>query len=129
MKSVFRLGAEAKSGDIERSRSLPQGDPAAPCLFNITLDRLVVRFIALCRRRRWGKQLEDGTWVDIILFADKYWLVATDPKMLEKMTAEWIGLLGEYGWETPTEERRFTSIAKERRRSHRRRASRSWAPS
>ena len=48
------------------------------------LDRLTMKFIATCRRRRWGKKLEDGTWVDIILFADNYWLVATNHKMLEK---------------------------------------------
>ena len=30
MKSIFRLDAETTRGEIERSRSLPQGDPAAP---------------------------------------------------------------------------------------------------
>ena len=104
MKSIFKLDADTKSEEIERSRSLPQGDPAAPCLFNITLDRLASRFILLCRRKKWGKKLEDGTWVDIILFADNYWLVAVDHKMLENMTKAWLSLLAEYGWETPTEE-------------------------
>ena len=104
MKSIFRLDADTKSEEIERSRSLPQGDPAAPCLFNITLDKLASNFILLCRRRRWGKKLEDGSWVDIILFADNYWLVAVNPKMLENMTIAWLDLLAEYGWETPIEE-------------------------
>ena len=39
--------------------------------------------------------------VDLILFADNYWLVATSPRMLEKATVAWLSLLGEYGWETP----------------------------
>ena len=48
-----------------------------------------------------GKQLQDGTWINIILFADNYWLVATDPEMLRAMTEMWLDLLAEYGWETP----------------------------
>ena len=63
-----------------------------------------MKFIVLCRKRKWGKKLADGTWVDIILFADNYWLVATDHKMLESMTKAWIHMLAKYGWETPTEE-------------------------
>ncbi len=78
---------------------MPQGDPAAPCLFNITLDRLAYRFTQLCRKKRWGKKLEGGKWVDIILFADNYWLVAVNPKMLENMTIAWLDLLAEYGWD------------------------------
>ncbi len=42
MKSIFKLDADTKSEEIERSRSLPQGDPAAPCLFNITLDLALI---------------------------------------------------------------------------------------
>ncbi len=42
--------------------------------------------------------------MDTILFADSYWLVATNHKMLENMTIAWLDLLVEYGWETPTEE-------------------------
>ena len=104
MKSIFRLYAETTSGEVERTRSLPQGDPAAPNLFYNTLDILAVKLIILCRRRTWGKKLIDGAWVDIILFADNYWLVATSHKMLENMTQAWLYLLSEVGWETPTEE-------------------------
>ena len=104
MKSIFRLDSETTSDEIERTRSLPQGDPAAPMLFNIILDTLAIRIEILARRRKWGKQLQDGSWVDLILFADNYWLIATNPMMLEKMTEACLDLLGEYGWETPTEE-------------------------
>ena len=40
--------------------------------------------------------------VSVILFADKYWLVATSANMLGEMTSAWLALLGEYGWEPPT---------------------------
>ena len=66
MKSIFRLDAETTSEEIERTRSLPQGDPAAPMLFNIVLDTLAIRFENLARSRKWGKQLQDGSWVDLI---------------------------------------------------------------
>ncbi len=66
MKSIFRLGAETTSEEIERARSLPQGDPAVPMLFNTVLDTLAVRFEKLALTNKWGKQLQDGSWVDII---------------------------------------------------------------
>jgi transposase-like protein len=99
MKSIVRLDAETTSGEVERTRSLPQGDPAAPNHFNNTLAILAVKFTILCRRRKWGKELIDGTWVDTILFADSYWLVATSHKMLENMTEAWLYILSEVGWE------------------------------
>ena len=101
MKSVFRLDTETTSAEVTRTRSLPQGDPAAPMLFNLMLDTLATSFADFAVRRKWGKQLLDGTWVNIILFADNYWLVATDPEMLRAMTEKWLDLLAEYGWETP----------------------------
>ena len=70
MKSIFRLDSEATSEEIERTRSLPQGCPAAPMLFNIILDALAIGFENLARSRKWGKQLQDGSWVDLVLFAD-----------------------------------------------------------
>ena len=48
--------------------------------------------------------MRDGTWVNIILFADNYWLVATDHEMLRAMTETLLALLAEYGWETPVDE-------------------------
>ncbi len=104
MKSIFRLDAETTSEEIERTRSLPQGDPAAPMLFNIILDTLAVRFERMARSNTWGDQLQGGTSVDLSLFADNYWLVAADHKMLESMTVACLSPLGEYGWGTPLEE-------------------------
>ena len=42
--------------------------------------------------------------MSLVLFADNYWLVATSPQMLQLMTIEWLKLLGEVGWKTPTTE-------------------------
>ena len=50
MKSIFRLDAETKSGEVPRTRSLPQGDPAAPMLFNLVLDTLAERFVNMLEK-------------------------------------------------------------------------------
>ena len=68
-----------------------------------------------------GRRLHDKSWVNLILFADNYWLIATNHTMLESMTTAWLDLLGEYGWETPTEE--LTCVR--RRRTEKWRESRS----
>ncbi len=69
-------------------------------LFNLILDALAESFIERAIVRKWGLQLRDGTWINLILFADKYWLVATTAAMLGEMTNIWLGLQAEYGWET-----------------------------
>ena len=104
MTSIFRLDAETTSGGITRTRSLPQGDPSAPMIFNIILDTVAEKFITTARNKEWGMRLCDDSWVDLILFADNYWLAATLPQMLKAMTCEWLRLLGEVGWLTPAEE-------------------------
>ena len=102
--SIFRLDSETTSGGVMRTRSLPQGDPSAPMIFNAILDTLAKEFLAMATARCWGLRLCDNSWVNLILFADNYWFVATSPQMLCAMTSEWLRLLGEVGWETPTEE-------------------------
>ena len=52
MKSVFRLDSETTSAEIQRTRSLPQGDPAAPMLFNLILDTLAGRFAEIAVENR-----------------------------------------------------------------------------
>ena len=54
--------------------------------------------------KEWATRLCDNSRVNLILVADNYWLVATSPTMLSAMTNEWLRLLGEVGWETPTED-------------------------
>ena len=40
MKSVFKLDSQTTSAEVERTRSFPQGDPAAPMIFNLVLDTI-----------------------------------------------------------------------------------------
>ncbi len=90
MTSVFRLDAETTSGEITRTRSVPQGDPAAPMNFNLILYTIADKLIETVVRKGWGMRLQDKSWVNLILFADNYWLVATSPSMLSDMTNEWL---------------------------------------
>ncbi len=48
MKSVLRLDAVTPSEDIDMTRSLP--------LFNLILDTLAVRFTAIAKKQRVGKE-------------------------------------------------------------------------
>ena len=82
MTIIFRLDTEATSGEVTRTRSLPQGDPAAPMIFNMILDTLAEKFLVTAATKEWGMRLCDNSWVSLILFADNYWLVATSPTML-----------------------------------------------
>ena len=84
-------------------RSLVQGDPSAPSLFNLILDGPVFEFEQECRRRGWGFDL-DGFAVPIILFADNCWLLAKNPKELQEMTAVWIKFLTEHNFHIPIDE-------------------------
>ena len=54
MKSIFRLDKEAASEEIPRTRSLPQGDPAAPMIFNLILDTLASRFAKIAEKEKLG---------------------------------------------------------------------------
>ncbi len=70
-------------------------------MFNQIIGALATRFAAIAVEKGWRKKLQGGTWVNIILFADNYWLVATNARMLKKMTGKWLDLMSEHGWETP----------------------------
>ena len=97
MTSIFRLDTETTSGEVTRTRSLSQGDPAAPMIFNMTLDTVADKFLVAVGTKEWGMRICDDSWVSLILFADNYWLVATSPTMLSAMTNEWLRFLGEVG--------------------------------
>ena len=75
--SIFRLDRETTSEEVPRTRSLPQGDPSAPMIFNVILYTLAEKFLATAAERKRGQELSDGSWVNLILFADNYWLAAT----------------------------------------------------
>ncbi len=111
MRSVFKLDSQTTSKEVDRTRSFPQGDPAAPMIFNLVLDTIAETFIKTAIQKGWGKKLQDGSWVNLIMFADNYWLVATSAQMLTLMTREWLSLLERVGWETPVEELSWCTTA------------------
>ena len=81
MSSVFILSSSSQSEVVRRMRSLVQGDPSAPSLFNLILDGPAFEFEQECRKKGWGFDM-DGFAVPIILFADNCWLLVKDPKEL-----------------------------------------------
>ncbi len=111
MKSVFKPDSQTTSKEVERTRSFPQGDPAATMIFHLLLDTIAETFIKTAIQKGWGKKLQDGSWVNLIMFADNYWLVATSAQMLTLMTREWLSLLERVGWETPVEELSWCTTA------------------
>ena len=102
--SIFVLDQEVQSRKVLRTRSLPQGDPAAPELFNVTLDVPAAKFCELSIRQGWGFKLDCGTRVALVLFADNFWIFAESPCQLSAMTAAWLDLLEGDGWSVPLEE-------------------------
>ncbi len=52
--SVFRLDSQTTSAEAARTRSFPQGDPAAPIIFNLVLDTIAEKLIKTAVNKRWG---------------------------------------------------------------------------
>ena len=100
-RSTFVLSPKVASQPIGRSRSLLQGDPAAPDIFNAVLDKAAQKFQQLSREKGWGYRLCDGSFVDLLLFADNFWIVSTNAHELTEMTAAWLEILTEFGWNVP----------------------------
>eukprot|EP00969_Alexandrium_andersonii_P309109 13660491-Alexandrium_andersonii.AAC.1 len=75
MRSIFRLSADASTHPVARTRSIPQGDPAAPAIFNVTVDDCGAMFLGIARDRGWGVELSPGKErLSSVLFADNFWL-------------------------------------------------------
>ena len=108
---MFTLGGETYSEHVGRTRSLLQGDPAAPALFNATLDVPAVAFQKKARQEGWGYKLDGNTNLSLVLFADNFWLVATSPDELNKMLRYWLELLADFGWQVPLEEATWCATA------------------
>ena len=109
--SKVKLDAWTTSPELLRTRSLFQGDPAAPVLFNASLDEVVSSFHRRCQFEKWGIEIETGTYLGIFCYADNYWLVATSASMLQSMLATWLLLLGEAGFHTPPDELTWCTTA------------------
>ena len=104
MNSTFQLDTSTRSSPVKRTRSLYQGDPAAPQIFNAVLDGIASTFMGLAASHGWGLRIDSDTLLSIVLFADNFWLVATSPAELRSMTEAWLGLLKQAGWSAPVDE-------------------------
>ena len=58
MKSVFKLDSQTTSAEVERTRSVPQGDPAAPMIFNLVLDTIAEKLIKTAVNTGWGSSFK-----------------------------------------------------------------------
>ena len=92
------------SAPVRRTRSLLQGDPAAPEIFNAALDNPAAEFCRQTRREGWGIHLDCGTLISLVLFADNFWLFASSATDLSRMFETWLGLLEHCRWDLPLEE-------------------------
>ena len=103
-RSVFTIDGDTYTDPVSRTRSLLQGDPAAPALFNATLDVPATAFQKKARQEGWGYTLDGNINLSLVLFADNFWLIAKNPNELSKMLKCWLELLAEFGWKVPLEE-------------------------
>ena len=103
-RTLVSLDEDTKTSGIGRTRSLPQGDPAAPALFHCALDIVASEFLSIARQQNRGLPLSHGDNVSLMLFADNFWLVATSAKQLSAMMIQWIRLLHGAGWRVPLSE-------------------------
>jgi hypothetical protein len=119
MRSIFAISSSVQSDPLVRVRSLVQGDPSAPNLFNITIDIPLVKFVDECRGRKWGFEM-DGDIISIVMFADNFWIFASTDKMLEDMLLLWEKTLGEHShifpmkevvWSTTIPDKAFARVA------------------
>ena len=114
-RTVFVLDSNTSSKPIRRTRSLRQGDPAAPDIFNAALDYVADQFVNWCHANGFGIKLNNGIHLSLVLFADNFWLFATSPTMLETMMQKWLDLLSAYGWEVPLDETTWCTTAPDER--------------
>lgn len=109
--SKIRLGSETTSEGVFRTRSLFQGDPAAPTIFNCALDVVAGKFHSVCQSRQWGVRIAGNFYLGIICYADNYWLFATSRCMLEDMLGEWLNSLEKVEFHTPHSELTWCTTA------------------
>eukprot|EP00959_Pyramimonas_sp_CCMP1952_P318491 6664211-Pyramimonas_sp.AAC.1 len=92
-----RLPGNALTDQIRRGKSLIQGDPAAPELSNVFLDRCLFAFHDLCRKNGWGLCLttpgEEDEVLGVLSFADNFWILARSVSMAAMMTEAWLRIL------------------------------------
>ena len=107
-RACFVLPGSAPTRGVVRERSLIQGEPAAPGLSAVHLQGPLDRFRRICRGQGWGislgvveGELEEKNWLDILNFADNFWIVAKNTLEAARMTECWLDLLENDGLEVP----------------------------
>lgn len=111
MSSTFILDDAIRSDPVCRTRSLCQGDPSAPAVFNCVLDDIAEQFCRKANEKNWGIKLGGGQRLSLLLFADNFWLVATSPRELAEMSTLWMTLLSGAGWQAPIQEMTWCTTA------------------
>ena len=102
MASSIKLG-KLSTRYVSRERSLIQGDPAAPYLFNASLDSAIVAFTLKCDEQGWGYLINEVN-IPILVFADNFWILSKSPSHLQDMFQCWLLILAERGWQVPVPE-------------------------
>ena len=95
------MDAQTITEGVSRTRSLFQGDPAAPSIFNCCLDAIAGPFHQQCQDKKWGVEIVCGFYLGLVCYADNYWLFATSVEMLQQMTHAWMDMLQGVGFHTP----------------------------
>jgi len=111
----MRLGS-LTTDRITRTRALFQGDPSAPALFNLALDRILYKFEQAAQKHKWGLPIRRAGktyYCAILAFADNYWILATSPKEGRAALSFWLECLDSMGWHTPVEEICYCSTAQD----------------
>jgi len=111
----MRLGS-ITTDRITRTRALFQGDPSAPALFNLALDRILFKFEQAAQRHKWGLPIRRAGktyYCAILAFADNYWILATSPKEGRVALSFWLECLESMGWHTPIEEICYCTTAQD----------------
>ena len=84
---------------IPRGRTVIQGDPAGPGIFNVVADEPVETFVLECQFAGWGYPITNygPELLPLVIFADNFWLFATNPTSLSLMVERWRATTAEYG--------------------------------
>lgn len=96
-KSSIRAG-ELRTTPVSRTRSLCQGGPDAPKLFNLNLDADIVWFQNEFQRRKRGIQAEPGLYIGVLTFADNFCFLSDSFEVFKVMCSTFLNRLLKVGW-------------------------------
>ena len=102
MVSIFELGG-MKTKTVRRHRSLIQGDPAAPYVFNIVLDVAIKDFVRIYERKSRGTFLM-LFFYPVLFFFGHFWIIPNSATHLAEMFDTWLEVWVQSGWSVPVGE-------------------------